>query len=68
MCLSNLAACVYVHHVYSLMRSESVGSPGPEDMDVCESLCGRWELNPGPLQMQMFLIAELILHLPTVAF
>ena len=37
---------------------EGIGSPGTGVTDKCEHLCGCWELNPDPLQEQVFLTAE----------
>lgn len=46
-------ACIYdVHHmhVWYLQNSEDVEFSEIGVMDGCESPCGCWELNPGPLQ------------------
>lgn len=44
---------------------ELIGSPGPGVSDGCESTCGCWEPNPGPLQEQkVFIITTEPFHYP----
>lgn len=49
--------------VLGAQRSQREGIESPENRvtDVCESLCGCWESNLGPLQEQGLLTAELSL-------
>lgn len=68
LCVYFTCTCICMHRVHSLRRTEDVGSPGPGDMNVCEALCGHWELSLGPVQVQMLLTAELTLPPSTVAF
>jgi hypothetical protein len=46
-------ACLYHMRAWCWQRpQEGVGSSGTEVTDGCESPCGCWELNPGPLEKQ----------------
>lgn len=52
-CTGVLPACIYVHHVCAV----AVGARRVHQvvMDVCELLCGHWELNLCPMQDQQVL-------------
>lgn len=68
MCMSILPTCVSVHcmHAWCQWGSEGgVGSLRTGHTDGCESTCGCWEPNPGPLQEQkVFIITTEPFHYP----
>jgi hypothetical protein len=54
-----LLTCMSVHrmHAWYLWKPKrSVRSLGAGGIDGCESLCGRWELNPGSPEQQPLLL------------
>lgn len=72
MCMNVLPAYMYVYHVHALCSwrsEEGARSPRTVVTDGCEPLCGFWEMNPGPLQVQeMLLSTELSLFSPNYQF
>jgi hypothetical protein len=47
---------------------ESIGSSGTGAIDVGESPCGCWELNPGPLEEQSVLLSADSSLQPSIVF
>ena len=48
-----LVACMYAAWCLDPMETrKGMVSPGTGITDSCEPPCGRWELNPGPLEEQ----------------
>lgn len=59
MYLSALPACIYVpcvHSCFPQKSGEGAGTSKTRGMEGCVQLCGRWELNPGPLQEHSMLL------------
>lgn len=48
------SVCMFVHSMYAIPMEARRGHliPGTGATNSCESPCGAWELNPGPLEDQ----------------
>lgn len=56
-CMSLLAACMYVHYIHAWWRPEKgVGAPGIEVPNSCIPPCRSWEPNSGPVQEHLVLL------------